>query len=343
MRHLTRIFLVLQLLLVALLVVGIRSGRIPTGIRGEWEWLRLGEGIHLFWASAALGAAGVLAFALAAGLGYRALSRPVTVARETLWLAGLLVSAIAVQVAIPIGAPYGYGLTKWALVNYLPGSSGYFRIARERAGPDPIRFLAEYPVWIESQDSLHIGTHPPGLILAECFLLSTMEHHPGLAGFLTDQMPEPVQAGFRSLSPPPRRPERAALYATALLTLLACAGTVVPLYLLARSSMPAPLAWAAAALWPVASAANLFQPDADAAYPLLSTSAWALAAWSARWVDRRSAFVLAAVSGVVMGMGMAFTLAFLPVGLIVALIVATDSSVRPIRRVGSVSVIARSC
>ena len=99
-------------------------------------------------------------------------------------------------------------------------------------------------------------------------------------------MPPSVQVGFRQLElmhqRPIRRSERAALYATALLTLFACAGTVVPLYLLARAAMPAPPAWAAAALWPLAPAANLFQPDADTTYPLLSTMAWALAAWAAR-------------------------------------------------------------
>ena len=55
----------------------------------------------------------------------------------------------------------------------------------------------------------------------------------------------------------------------------------MPLYLLARAAMPAPSAWAAAALWPLAPAANLFQPVADTTYPLLSTMAWALAAWAA--------------------------------------------------------------
>ena len=131
---------------------------------------------------------------------------------------------------------------------------------------------------------------------------------------------------------PIRRADRAALYATALLTLLACAGTVVPLYLLARVAMPAPAAWAAAALWPLTPAANLFQPVADTAYPFLSTMALALAAWAARSQrgrDRPAAagIALAATSGMVMAFGMLFTLAFLPVGLIVALIVATDRAV----------------
>ena len=177
--------------------------------------------------------------------------------------------------------------TKWAAVNYLPGSAGYFKIARQQATRDPWKFLADYPRWIRNQDSLHIGTHPPGLIATQCLLIG--DHGTAvrrLAGFLLDHMPASVDGGFprvreSMIRNPSSRADRAALYATALLTLLACAGTVVPLYLLARAALPAPAAWAAAALWPLAPAANLFQPVADTAYPLLSTSALALAAWAA--------------------------------------------------------------
>src|SRR5207248_3216920 len=128
---------------------------------------------------------------------------------------------------------------------------------------------------------------------------------------------------------PLTRADRAALYATSLLTLLACAGTVVPLYLLARAGLPAPAAWAAAVLWPLAPAANLFQPVADTSYPFLSTTAWALAAWSARFQHGRNrpaatALVLTAASGSVMAFGMVFTLAFLPVGLVAALLLVAD-------------------
>jgi hypothetical protein len=157
-----------------------------------------------------------------------------------------------------------------------------------------------------------------------------MERNPALADFLVDHMPPSTAVGFRQLESldarPLRRAERAGLYATALLTLLACAGTVVPLYLLARVALPAPAAWAAAALWPLIPAANLFQPVADTAYPLISTSAWALAAWAARLQNglnrpNPAGLILAVSSGVVMAFGMVFTLAFLPVGLITALII----------------------
>src|SRR5262249_19295234 len=264
-----------------------------------------------------------------------------------------------VQVAIPMGAADEYDLTKWAYVNYFPSSTGYFQIARDQAVQDPWRFLARYPNWIRSQDSLHIGTHPPGLIVAQCLLLGVMERNPALADFLVNQMPPSTAAGFRQLETldarPIRRAERAGLYATALLTLLACAGTVVPLYLLARAGLPAPAAWAAAALWPLAPAASLFQPVADTAYPFLSTSAWALAAWSTRLLGAGlqtppvgqpkvsrgarpggslAGIALTVLSGVVMAFGMFFTLAFLPVGLVAGLIVVSDRSLTLWTRAG---------
>jgi hypothetical protein len=127
------------------------------------------------------------------------------------------------------------------------------------------------------------------------------------------------------------RADRATVYATALLTLLACAGTVVPLYLLARAAFPASTAWVAAAFWPLVPAANLFQPLSDTTYPLLSTSA--LAAWAARLQQKfdrptPAMVLLAMASGMVMAFGMVFTLAFLPIGLIIVFIVGPDQGQR---------------
>jgi hypothetical protein len=336
------LILIVQAALVGLLTVAVRTGLMPLGIRGEWQWLRLPDDVGLLWESFALALVGVAAYAAFVGLGWRSLKSPSSRWAEGRWLTALFGASLAVQVIIPTGAPYGYGLTKWAYVNLSTGSTGYFQIARDQAVPDPWRFLARYPEWIKDQDSLHIGTHPPGLIIVQCLLLRTMERSPALAGFLNESMPSSVEAGFRLPEGRDqraiRRPERAALYATALLTLFACAGTVVPLYLLARAAMPASAAWVAATLWPLAPAANLFQPDADTTYPLLSTMAWALAAWSARVqgdADRLSmaGLALAAASGLVMAFGMAFTLAFLPVGLIVALVIGTDRALSLPRRV----------
>jgi len=343
MRINLRLLLVLlvQALLIGLLVILVGKRLIPLGVPREWEWLRVRA--YPTWDSLLLAGIGVAAYAGFVALGLRALTaKERSRAYESVWMSGLLVAAVGVQFIVPTGAASGYDLSKWAAVNYLPGSAGYFQIARQQAARDPWRFLADYPRWIRNQDVFHIGTHPPGLIVSQCLLLGIMQRSPALSGFLVDHMPASVEAGFRVFGNQDRDPlsraDRAALYATALLTLLACAGTVVPLYLLARAGLAAPVAWAAAALWPLAPAANLFQPVADTAYPLISTAALALAAWAARFdevADRPASIglTLAAASGMFMAFGMAFTLAFLPVGVIVAILISFTSSI-PWRRRG---------
>jgi methylthioxylose transferase len=319
------LILIIQALMVLIVAVALGSRLVPVGVPGEWEWNRLADWATLSWDGLTIAVMGVAIYSGFAALGLRLLKRARSPLFEGACLAGLLFASVCVQVILPMGAPAGYDLTKWASVNYLPGSTGYFQVARQKAAVDPWKFLAEYPDWIRTQDVFHIGTHPPGLIAAQCLLLRTMQQSPRLTGALLDHVPPSVDAGFRVFGDPGSKPlsraERATLYATALLTLLACAGTVVPLYLLARVALPAPASWAAAALWPLAPAANLFQPVADTAYPLLSTSALALAAWAARspQTGRRHGLInalLAAASGMVMALGMSFSLAFLPVGLI---------------------------
>jgi hypothetical protein len=335
------LFVIMQAALVFLLALAVHLGLMPLGVRGEWEWMRLGKSAALSFGWLALAGLAVAAYAGFAGLGFRALSASRSRFLEAGWLAGLASAAIAVQIAIPMGAADEFDLTKWAYVNYFPASTGYFRIAREQAVRDPWQFLARYPDWIRSQDSLHIGTHPPGLIVAQCILMYAMDRDPALATFLVNHMPRSVEVGFHQLealdAQPIRRAERAGLYATALLTLLACAGTVVPLYLLARTALPAGAAWASSSFWPLVPSANLFQPGADTSYPLLSTSAWALTAWAARLQagHRRPTFaglLLCGTSGLVVAFGMVFSLAFLPVGLIAALIVMFHGSMTlPVR------------
>jgi hypothetical protein len=361
--------LILQVALVFLLVIAIWVGWLPLGVLGEWRYNRLPVWASPRREWLGLVGLAVVAYAGLVALGLRGLSARRSPRGEALWLGGLLVAALAVQVALPLGAAPGYDLGRWAAVNYHPASGGaYWKIAREQAVGDPRGFLAAYPEWIRGRGATHLGTHPPGLIVVQCALIRVLDRYPALTDLLLDHMPSSVEAGFRALDgeapasliqaertrpraewailystrllvtarrhwPALTRPDRAAVYATALLTLLACAGTVVPLYLLARAALPAPTAWVAAAFWPLAPAANLFQPLADTAYPLLSTSALALASWAARLrqeAGRPSApmILLAMASGVVMALGMSLTLAFLPVGLIVALIAGTDGALR---------------
>src|SRR5690349_13350118 len=113
MRRLRWLLVVAQATLVVGFGVALGSGRIPLGVRGEWEWPRLPV------APTALdlitGLAGVAGFAGFAWRGGRALGRAkVSRGREAAWVAGLVGAAVAAQLVIQSGAPEGYGLTKWA-------------------------------------------------------------------------------------------------------------------------------------------------------------------------------------------------------------------------------------
>nr|WP_250846898.1 hypothetical protein [Aquisphaera insulae] len=334
MRIRVLLLLLVQTTLVLLLAAAVARRWIPLGIPGQWVWLPAPAPKTLI--APALAALAVVGYGVFAAFGLKSLTdgrRPPGRLREACWLAALLFAAIAIQAILPTGAADGFGLERWGYVNFAISSSGYHRIAREQAASDPWKFLADYPAWIRKQDTLHIGTHPPGLIALECVLLSSMQAHPGVADAVERFTPRATTMGLRLFEEATRyplsRPDRAALYLTSLLTLLACAGTVVPLYLLGRSEIAAGPAWAAAALWPLASAPNLFQPVADTAYPFLSTLAACLAAWAARPVATLGwrGPALAVASGLVLAFGNFFTLAFLPAGLVVGLLIAAAPGV----------------
>ena len=318
-------------------VVALRTGAMPLGVRGEWEWLRLPANVAVLPLDLALGMVGVAAFAAFAGLGMRSLSARATRAREVAWLAALAGAGVVAQVWVQSAAPTGYGLAKWIVALSQKGSSGYFRIAKDEAG-DLGPFLARYPQWIRGQDALHIGTHPPGLVAVEAALLHAVEARPAAARWVEDRAPESLVQAWRVFGRdnPLAPADRATLILIGALTLLACAATVVPLYLLARVSLPPGPAFAAAALWPLLPSAVLFQPTADTAYPLLSTAALALAGHAGLTsASARRARWLAGASGLLLGVGMQFTLAFLAVGVVVGLMLISDQR-RPVRdRAGS--------
>jgi hypothetical protein len=321
MRTARALILVLAGILVAAAVAALRSGAVPLGVRGEWEWLRVP--VPPQFVDLLLSGLGCVGFALFAGLGQRALGREPSRTRECLWVAALAVASAAVQVAAQNGAPVGYGLEKWVIALSQKGSNGYYTVAKTEVR-DLRHFLAEYPDWIKTQDALHIGTHPPGLIVSQFLLLRAMEGAPTTAATVVENAPEPVTQAFRYFVTGAPMPiaDRATLVLTGALTLLACGLTVLPLYALARSYSPAPFAWSAAALWPLVPSAILFQPTADNAFPILSTAAFAMAAWASRLPGKPGLF-MAKMAGVSLGVGMQFTLAFLAVGFVVALIIVS--------------------
>ena len=157
---------------------------LPTGVPGEWEWNRLPD-----WARLAVGRA----LHRLPGRGRLRRLRRARVAAscrpsdpaifEAAAVMALFFASVCVQVIVPMGAPPGYDLTKWASVNYLPGSSGLLS-DRPRKGrtPTPGSSWPIIPIGSATQDVFHIGTHPPGLIAAQCVLLRVMDRNPRLSG-----------------------------------------------------------------------------------------------------------------------------------------------------------------
>jgi hypothetical protein len=135
-RQLAAILLIQALLIVAV-TVALATRLLPTGVPGEWEWNRLPDRAALPWDGLSIASLGVAVYAAFVALALRVLSTRRSHILEAAAVLGLFFASICIQVIIPMGAPPGYDLTKWASVNYLPGSSGYFQIARQKATTDP--------------------------------------------------------------------------------------------------------------------------------------------------------------------------------------------------------------
>lgn len=330
MRLKVTMIVLVQTALVVAFAVALRSSRMPLGVPGEWEWIRVKTVTP--WFGVLFASAAVVVYTAIVALGMRAMRGGPSRGREACWVIVLFVGGFAAQVILPSGAPDEYDLTRWAYVPFVSGSTGYYTVGR-REIRDPWRFLADYPAWIAQQDSLHIGTHPPGLFLVEYGLVRLMEERPGMTRVVLDYAPGPVREGLRYLGKTENFPvpDRAALAVSSALTCLACAATVIPLFLLARATLSAAGAWASAALWAFVPSANLYQPVADTAFPFLSTTALMLAVHAGRrgsW----GGLLLAAGAGLVLALGTQLTLAFFPVGLIVGIVLAATSSSTMSRR-----------
>ncbi len=316
-----------QGLIVVGFAVGIARRWFPLGVPGEWEWLRLGDTIQVGFVSLGIAALAVLAFAGFAALGVRSLARTDRGSTEVAWVSALALASILVQGAVQEGAPEGYGLAKWIIALENSGSSGYQTVAKTAMPGGLGPFLRDYPTWIKAQDSLHIGTHPPGLFVLARSIADLSRANPDLARWVVDHAPGSSGLAVRAsrASEMLSRGHAAALVLTGALTLVGSALTVVPLYLLARATGSRGLAWSSATLWPLMPSALMFQPTADTAFPLLAVSAMACAVWAVRSSRRTTRFSLSFLSGLTLALGMELTLAFLAVGLVVAIILGAAS------------------
>lgn len=297
-----RLLLIVQVILVAAVLAGISGRWFPLGVPGEWEWSRIRLST-MVGPSVLVATIVLLIFSGLAALGARWLEGNPSRTRQTIALLVLVPATFGVQLATLACAPPGYGLAKWPNVLHNPGSTGYHTVASQIG--DIRQFLAAYPEWIRTQDALHIGTHPPGLFLTAHLSLQAMESHPDWAWSLARNAP----ASFENDRTAPA--QMGAYVLTGLLTLAAVALTAAPIYALGRASASPSAAWGSACLWSLAPAAILFQPVADTWFPLLSASAFLLAARGGR--------INAALAGVVLAVGMTITLAFLAIGFVVGL------------------------
>jgi hypothetical protein len=321
--------------LVGLTLAVVGTPAIPLGLPGEWTWNRLRAGAGVDGPGLLLGLVAVLGYAAFAAAGIRAMRAGPSRGRTLAWLAALGPAAVLVQVAALTAAPAGYGLAKWTTLG-MPGASGYLDLARD-AVADRGAFWAAYPGWIAEQDALHVGTHPPGLILVADVVLSGFERRPEAARALNARLPAGLDAAFRAILGPRPHPERAAMVVLGLMTLLASALAAWPVFAMARPGGDLGAAWAAATLWPLVPAAVLFQPTADTAYPLLAALALALAMTpAAAGPIGRERLATAILAGAVLAVGMQFSLVFLAVGFVAFLVLVATPGRDRTRRLRAV-------
>jgi hypothetical protein len=304
--------------LIALLITfGLLStDTFPLGIPGEWTWQQipfngpaLQFGILI----------SVILFAIYLLAVLTGLSRIRDCRRGELsvWLAALVACSLLWSFYIQDSTPAEYSLSKAPFVLYYKGSSGYFTEAK--TGIENVAdYLAQYETKMEAGDVLHEGTHPPGLPLFYRSLIYLCETSPGLQAFLLETQPASFEvacdiiAETTATTPDPlTRLDRAVIWCATLITLIASALTVVPLFLLAREFSSRTVSWQVAAFWPLVPATLIFQPKSDALYSVLALLF--LYCWVVAWKRQsRACFLLA---GLIIWSGLFLTLAFLPLAL----------------------------
>jgi hypothetical protein len=299
---------------VLLIIWGAWFGRFPLGVPGEWEWNRI-DFVGSLAATLAPPLVCALLYVGFVRLGGRCIARS-PAAESAAWLGGLALFGFAWLWVAQESAPATYQLSKAAWVLYFRGSSGYFSEAREGAGDLPA-YLAAYESKMGEGDVLHLGTHPPGLVIIFRALVGLCDSFPPLVDALVATEPDSVAASFDELAHhnPLTRADRAVLWLAALLVQAGAALTVVPLYGLVRHGQSRRASWLAASFWPTIPALPIFLPKADCLYPLLACGfLWLWLAGRAR-----ESRVMSFLAGSLLWLGMMLSLAFLPIAFFAAL------------------------
>lgn len=301
-------------------MTGLELGWIPRGVPGEWTWTSPIHGLSVKeWSFAAITLVAYLVYLLVT---LKLLKQSRLVAPVVL---SLLPAAGLAQVGLQLSAPYGYGMAKWTICSYVPACSGYFTVARAEAG-DLGGFLARYPQWIQAQDALHIGTHPPGLVVEAAVWIRFWQNRPELARALVAGLPGELREAARNVV---GKEGITAVDLASVVSISAthwafCSLTVWATYLLVRRLGYDPFtAFAVAAFWPVLPSVVMFQPASDVAFAALAVLAVALACTEGEG-GQPTSFKSLICCGLLLAFGMFLSLVFLAVGLIVALVIALD-------------------
>ncbi|GIX03158.1 MAG: hypothetical protein KatS3mg113_0164 [Planctomycetaceae bacterium] len=212
---------------------------------------------------------------------------------------------------------------KAPFVLYYPGSSGYYYQVRYRAPERLTQFLADYESLMAAGDVWHVGTHPPGLFVFFYALRAGVQRWPDLARWAEDWQPDSVRESLAILAQHAQQRGQSftthdedVLWVTTLLVMGLSSATVIPLYLLARCTLPRADAWWLAANWAAVPAVPVFIPKSDTVFPLLSTGVGLLTAWGEQAIQRRGWLVRAFCGcggGMLLWFGMCLSLAFLPI------------------------------
>jgi hypothetical protein len=303
---------------------------VPLGVPGEWTWWRIpysdGNAAILFIGSLVAVPVGIAYVALCR-LGDPGRGGAETVRRIGLRLLALVIAGFAWLWVVQEAGPRDYDrLGRAPVVLFYPGFSGYFTEARKI--DDLAAYLASYESLMAEGDVLHLGTHPPGLIVGQRLLLDLFESSPQLTKFALALRPESARAATEVVvesesiggsqgraGGPPTAAEQAELWTAAVLVQIAAAAAVIPLYHVASRSASPAAAWRTACLWPLVPAVAVFLPKADALLPLIGLSALAL------WYRPSPPGPLrAAAAAAVFWLGMTVSLAMLPVAALAGLL-----------------------
>jgi hypothetical protein len=295
------------------------GAQLPLGIEGQWEWGWIDS--PTWWYEYLSVAFFVILYVAFVARGVRWATGSVGARRAS--LLGLVLGGFFVQMSVQ---QVGYGMPKWPFVLFSESSSGYYTAAK-RDVKSAADFLASYDrIQVEYErryGPLHLATHPPGLILLHYGALQLCHGSPGFKRFLLALQPESVRNGFLDIAGGAQIPipDRASIWLVALLSQLASALTVLPIYSMARRCSGPAAAWCTAAFWPLVPAVTVFMPKSDVLYPLFAASCVALAVGGRTTAGRWACGV---ASGVVLCMGMFLTFGLVAVFPLTALAIAVS-------------------